>query len=201
MRFHLPTSPPPTPACTRCTNKVCRFRLISLVHHVHHRRFGQRAHDPLSSWWWLQNSRSKYAQLLLCMDGMEPRVTESVTDQSELVLCINTVIMNHAAKGRFFMDCAIRLGQLKKCQIMSANTCQKVGHRPSDHVHKRRKTTRPYVTEICETKTVVSVIYRGDNGNVMWTVLFILNHLWRLHVLKIVESQNMNVNVGTGNLL
>lgn len=99
----------------------------------------------------------------------------------------------------FFMDCAIRLGQLKNCQIMSANTCQKVGHRPSDHVHKRRKTTRPYVTEICETKTktVVSVIYRGDNGNVMWTVLFILNHLWRLHVLKIVESQNMNLNVGT----
>ena len=97
------------------------------------------------------------------------------------------------------MDCAIRLGQLKNCQIMSANTCQKVGHRPSDHVHKRRKTTRPYVTEICETKTktVVSVIYRGDNGNVMWTVLFILNHLWRLHVLKIVESQNMNLNVGT----
>lgn len=97
------------------------------------------------------------------------------------------------------MDCAIRLGQLKNCQIMSANTCQKVGHRPSDHVHKRRKTTRPYVTEICETKTktVVSVIYRGDNGNVMWTVLFILNHWWRLHVLKIVESQNMNLNVGT----
>lgn len=33
---------------------------------------------------------------------MEPRVTESATDRSELVLYINTV-MNHDAKGRFFL--------------------------------------------------------------------------------------------------